>query len=123
MAYEQPNPITVPPSKMFTSLAPLPRPDYFSRTFVSDLPSRPSDHVKPPPLSKKGLYKNPARTNVPGPPLPRRKALTKKLGRTGAKERIATDAAGKVKILHNGQPVKRSRKSKEPKGKKKRKNQ
>ena len=112
MAYEQPNPITVPPSSMFTQLAPSPYPDYFSRSFVSDLPSRPSTHVIPPKLSKRGLYNNPMKTYVPGPPMPRQKALTKKLKRTGPKEKLVTDDPRKVKIIRNGVVVKKSKKEK-----------
>jgi hypothetical protein len=112
MAYEQPNPITVPPSSMFTRLAPAPYPDYFSRSFVSDLPSRPSTHVVPPKSSKRGLYKNPMKSDVPGPPMPRQKALTKKLKRTGPKEKLITDDPRKIKIIRNGVVVKKSKKGK-----------
>jgi len=122
MAYEQPNPITVAPSTMFTSLAPPPRADFFSRSFVSDLPTRPSTNFDPPRISKRGLYKNPARTPNPGPPLPKKRALTKKLARTGPKEKLVSDADFKVKIIRNGVPVQKGRKGKgKSKSRKKRK--
>lgn len=113
MAYEQFATITVPPSTMFTKLAPMPRPDYYSRTAVSDLPTRPSSYITAPSISKKGLYTNPSKTTSPGPGYPRQKALTKKLKRTGPKQPIAYESSGQVKILHNGVQVKKSRKRKD----------
>ena len=126
MSYEQPNPITVAPSSLYSSLAPPPRPDFYSRTAVSDLPTEASTHIKPPKISKRGLYKDPSRTTIPGPGYPKQKALTKKLHRTPRRQPPPATVNTQIKFIRNGvvvKPKKEKRKKErtEKGGKKRRK--